>query len=241
MKLPAIQGIIRRRILVNYRVAPEAMQPQLPAPFRPKLHRGFAIGGICLIRLEQIRPLGMPALMGLSSENAAHRIAVLWEDDDGKTCEGVFVPRRDTNSRLNHFAGGRLFPGEHHAAKFEIRDDGGDIEFAMRSEDGASAVEVRGSEAAVLPVASAFGTLVEASDFFKAGSLGYSTTAKGNHLDGIILETATWEVRPLDIQRVHSSFFSDTTRFPGGSVTFDCALIMRDVEHQWRSAPSLCL
>jgi hypothetical protein len=241
MKLPTLQGIIRRRILVNYRVAPETMQAQLPAPFRPKLHQGFAIGGICLIRLEQIRPHGMPALIGLSSENAAHRIAVLWEDEDGKTCEGVFVPRRDTNSRLNQLAGGRLFPGEHHAAKFEVRDEGGNIEFAMRSADGETAVEVRASEAALLPPASAFRTLAEASDFFKAGSLGYSTTAKGTSLDGIILETATWEVRPLDVQRVHSSFFSDAARFPDGSATFDCALLMRDIEHEWHSAPSLCL
>jgi hypothetical protein len=241
MKLPAIEGIIRRRILVNYRVAPDAMQAQLPSLFRPKLQQGFAIGGICLIRLEQIRPRGMPALMGMSSENAAHRIAVLWEDENGKTREGVYIPRRDTNSRLSRLAGGRLFPGEHHAAKFEINDDGGNVQFAMRSEDGETAVEVRGSEADRLPVTSAFRTLAEASDFFKAGSLGYSATSNGTRLDGMTLETATWQVRPLYVQHVQSSFFSDAARFPDGSVTFDCALIMRDIGHEWRSAPCLCL
>ena len=83
MQLPKVHGIIKRRLLVNFRVDPAVMQRQLPAPFRPKLHQGKAIAGICLIRLEGIRPRRFPRLLGLSSENAAHRIAVLWENETG--------------------------------------------------------------------------------------------------------------------------------------------------------------
>ena len=81
MKLPVIQGVIRRRILANFRVDPEVMQQQLPARFRPKLQRGYAVAGICLIRLEHIRPRFVPESIGLNSENAAHRVAVLWDED----------------------------------------------------------------------------------------------------------------------------------------------------------------
>ena len=56
MRLPTIEGIIRRRILVNFRVDPQVIQSVLPSRFRPKLHQGQAIAGICLIRLEHIRP-----------------------------------------------------------------------------------------------------------------------------------------------------------------------------------------
>src|ERR1043166_2387439 len=101
MRLPQIHGIIRRRILVNFRIDPEVIQRQLPPKFVPKLHAGSAIAGICLIRLEQIRPTGLPSFLGLSSENAAHRIAVLWKNEADQMEEGVFIPRRDTNSRLN--------------------------------------------------------------------------------------------------------------------------------------------
>lgn len=109
IRLPVIQGLIRRRLLVNFRVDPAVMETFLPEPFRPKLHAGYAIAGICLIRLEDIRPRGLPGVLGISSENAAHRIAVEWEDESGRTREGVFIPRRDTNSCLNHLAGGRSF------------------------------------------------------------------------------------------------------------------------------------
>ncbi len=208
---------------------------------RPKLHDGFAIGGICLIRLEEIRPLGIPSFLGISSENAAHRIAVQWTDDQGQEQEGVYIPRRDTNSRLNQVAGGRLFPGEHHAANFEVKDDGTAIDLRMRSADNEVSVNVRAATVRELPATSGFATLAEASAFFEPGSLGYSATAKGNHLDGIVLKTENWKVEPLSVEEAHSSYFADEEKFPKGNVAFDCALIMRNIRHQWQSAPSLAL
>jgi hypothetical protein len=55
MRLPKVHGTIRRRLLINYRVDPAVMQRHLPAPFRPKLHDGNAVAGMCLIRLEGSR------------------------------------------------------------------------------------------------------------------------------------------------------------------------------------------
>ena len=45
MQTPVLQGIVRRRILVNFRVDPEVVQGQLPPPFHPKLVGGWAIAG----------------------------------------------------------------------------------------------------------------------------------------------------------------------------------------------------
>ncbi len=97
MNIPVIKGLIKRRMLINFRVDPALMQKHLPAPFRPKLHQGFAITGLCLIRLEQIRPAGFPTWIGFPSENAAHRIAVEW-NEAGNLREGVFIWRRYTSS-----------------------------------------------------------------------------------------------------------------------------------------------
>src|SRR5438045_6491094 len=98
-----VHGIIGRRLLINFRVDPAVMQKLLPAPFRPKLHNGYGIAGICLIRLEDIRPRYFPGIAGTTSENAAHRMAVTWEDAAGSH-EGVYIPRRDTASLINHLA-----------------------------------------------------------------------------------------------------------------------------------------
>jgi len=48
-------------------------------PFRPQLVHGWAVAGICLIRLGRLRPSRVPSAVGLRSENAAHRIAVEWD------------------------------------------------------------------------------------------------------------------------------------------------------------------
>src|SRR5262249_29165118 len=113
MKIPAMRGIIERRILANYRVEPKVLESIIPSPFRPKLINGVGVAGICLIRLNHIRPSLIATEVGLRSENAAHRIAVEWDDDAG-THEGVYIPRRDTSSYLSMLTGGHLFPGIHH-------------------------------------------------------------------------------------------------------------------------------
>ena len=238
LRLPVLSGVIKRRLLINFRAQPEVVQRLLPPPFQPKLHRGQAVVGICLIRLEQIRPSGVPALLGISSENAAHRIAVEWTDSDGKH-EGVFVPRRDTGSLLNRIAGGRIFPGEHHGAKFSVSDADGLIDFSMQSLDGSTAVRVVAQEAEQLPASSCFRSLAESSAFFEGGCIGYSVTREPARLDGLRLHTLDWRVRALSVQRVESSFFDDQTRFPAGTIEFDHGLIMRDVRHEWHKADDL--
>jgi hypothetical protein len=235
MKLPTLAGIIKRRILVNFRADPDVVQKILPGGLRPKLYNDQSVVGICLIRLENIRPKFAPSFVGIDSENAAHRISVEW-DEDGEIKEGVYIPRRDTNSALNAFAGGKLFPGEHNRAEFNISETERSIDFKMLSDDEKIRVKLNGTFSDDLPKDSVFGRVEDASEFFRGGSLGYSVTREGKHLDGISLETKEWKVRPLEIEKVESSFYENKAMFPEGSVIFDHALIMQNVEHEWHSA-----
>jgi hypothetical protein len=238
MRIPVIRGIIDRRILVNFRVHPDVLARALPCPFRPKLVHGVGMAGVCLIRLKHVRPRPLPAVLGVSSENAAHRVAVCWEEA-GRLREGVFIPRRDTSSRLNSLAGGRLFPGEHHHARFRVEERGDDYSVVLDSDDGRTHLAVQGRLAPELPRTSVFGSLREASDFFERGSLGYSATSCPGVFDGLELRSLAWHVQPLEVGRVESSFFGDRTLFPEGSVEFDCALLMRGIEHEWHGRESL--
>src|ERR1700682_2200578 len=238
MRLPKVHGVIRRRLLVNFRIDADVAGKQLPEPFRPKLQDGWAVGGICLIRLEGIRPKRFPRILGISSENAAHRFAVTWTDDQGEH-EGVYIPRRDSGSLLNQLAGGRIFPGEHHRAAFEVTERGDDIDLVMSSSDGVVSVHVAAAVANEISTGSIFGSVAQASAFFEGGSLGYSATSGGHKLDGIMLRTKTWEVQPLAVRTVESSYFADAALFPPGSIAFDCALLMRNIAHEWEWAAEM--
>lgn len=232
MYMPTLEGIIDRRLLINYRVDPEYLQRILPAPFRPKLLHGKGIAGICLIRLRQLRPRGLPAQIGFASENAAHRIAVEWEER-GQYREGVYIPRRDTASRVTLLIGGKLFPGAHYHATFQVKEKDGAFSVRMASDDGETRVSVQSHIATRLPEHSIFASLEEASAFFEHGLRGYSVTNKPGILDSLELRCKYWKVEPLQVTEAQSSFFDDQERFPKGVAELDCALLMRSIPHEW--------
>jgi hypothetical protein len=238
MKLPTIRGVIDRRILVNFRIEPGILGALLPAPFRPKLIRGVGLVGVCLIRLKHVRPGFLPSWLGVSSENAAHRAAVEW-DDGGVAREGVYIWRRDTNSRLNALAGGRLFPGFHHHARFRVEESSDRYAVSLHSDDGVAGIAVRARRADRLPASSVFRSLGEASEFFRAGCVGYSGTPDSARFQGLELCCRDWDVEPLAAEEVRSSFFGDGSLFPEGAVEFDSALLMRGIWHEWHGRPDL--
>jgi len=239
MQLPLIRGVIDRRILANYRVDPDVISKLLPAPFRPHLIDGKAMAGICLIRLKQTRPQFVPAFFGLQSENAAHRFAVEW-DENGERRTGVYVPRRDTSSRLNSLLGGRVFPGEQHHANFQVREQEDRYQISLDSDDGQTHLRVDGHSTENLAAGSVFGSLQRASDFFERGSVGYSATSQPGEFDGLECRIPQWKVTPLAVDTMESSYFEDRLRFPAGSIQFDCALLMRHVDHQWCARKPIC-
>lgn len=231
--LPPVRGVIDRRILLNYRVDPGALADVLPDPFRPHTVDGYGIGGVCLIRLRDVRPRLLPAGLGVRSENAAHRIAVEWDGDDGPE-RGVYVPRRDTDSWLTAALGGRVFPGVHDRATFDVDERDGRYDVAVRA-DGETRVRVAGRPADDLPADSVFDDLATASSFFEAESLGYSPN--GDEYEGLELHTFEWDVTPLAVEAAASSYFES---FPEDTVAFDNALLMRDIDHEWRDGESVC-
>ena len=231
MKIPTIQGIIDRRILINFTVEPDIIQKIIPPPFRPKLYKGKAIVGICLIRLRNIRPKGLPGLISISSENGAHRIAVEWTENDGIR-EGVFIPRRDTSSLLNSLAGGCIFPGKHFYAKFDVKEKDGHFHIAFKSSDGTT-IAIEADKSDNFNPNSIFQNIDTASKFFEGGAIGYSPN--GDKFEGLKLKTYNWKVEPLNVKTIQSSFFENENIFPKGSVQFDNALLMTQIKHEWHS------
>jgi hypothetical protein len=105
----------------------------------------------------------------------------------------------------------------------------------MHSSDGRVEVRLGAHATASLNSSFHFANMSEASSFFEQGSVGYSATERGDRLDGLVLYTKHWHVEPLEVDDAYSSFFADEHAFPRGSVEFDSALIMRNVQHEWRA------
>lgn len=234
MQFNVMAGVIDHRILLNYRVDPKVLGKQLPSPLQPKLVKGWGIGGICQVSLSRMRPRGLPALAGVHSHNAAHRIAVRHPDG-----EGVYIPRRDTNSQLNQFAGGRLFPGLYALSQFEVEANGDSYSVEITDEAGHRLMLIQGRVAERVHEGSLFKSVEEGSAFFKAGDTGWSPGKTPGLLDTIELWTREWRIEPFAVTSQHSAYFTDEGLFPAGSVEFDSAFIMRGLEHEWRAHEGL--
>lgn len=146
---------------------------------------------------------------------------------------GVYVPRRDTDSRMAQLAGGRLFPGDHSPAVFDVEETAGRYRIAARSTDGTMSVRVNAHDADLLPSGSIFGDLASASRFFHGDATGHSPSRHRTAFDAMRLDVEEWKVTPLACDEVQSGFFEDRHAFPDGSVVFDHALLMRRAQARW--------
>lgn len=230
-----VTGIIDHRILLNYRIDPEVMKKNLPAAFKPKIVNGYAVGGICQVSLSGMRPKGLPAVTGTRSHNAAHRIAVV-----ASKGEGVYVPRRDTNSWLNTFSGGRLFPGVYSRTNFKVIVEDSHYIVDIKDQHGKPLMYIDATVTDAVPPTSIFKSVEEVSAFFEKGNIGWSDNQNENGFDAIELKTIEWRMEPLKVSKEFSAFFTNTEIFPEGSAVFDCAMIMRNLKHSWISRDNLC-
>ena len=236
MLTPVMDSVVKRRLLVNYRIEPAVVAPLLPAGFRPQLVSGWAVGGVCAIRLGSLRPRGLPATLGLTSEGCAHRFAVEWNDGD-TVHHGVFIARRESGSRINVLAGDRLFPGRLAPARFDVEESGDRIALQCVGRD--VRVAAAGSVGDALDGSRLFPDLAAASTFYRAAPVGYSPTRHADRLEGMEFRTDAWNIEPFDLEHVESSYFDDPSRFPADSIALDSALVMRNVPATWHRAPSI--
>lgn len=237
VRAPMMASVIARRLLVNYRLDPGAAARILPRGMRPDLANGYAVGGICLIRLTRLRPAGLPAALGVTTENAAHRIGVVWDGPRGEQ-RGVYIPRRDTSSRLTALVGGRVFPGEHHRARFEVREAADRLGIEFTGADSAVRVEVGVGIRRTAFSSALFDDVSAASDYFRDAPIGRSARESGDELDSVRLTTHHWALEPTVLLSAESSFFADPARFPAGTAEPDSALLMRGIPALWAPEPA---
>jgi hypothetical protein len=234
MELPVLNGIIDRRILINYRIEPKVVKSLLPPHLEPVVINGYASGGICLLRLKSIGVKYSPSFLRITSENAAHRFLITYRKD-GQIIKGVYIPRRDTDSKLNVLLAGKLFSWPHYPAIFLVEEGNDRYWVNMKSRDGKTQLEVDAQLDNHFSINSMFDSIAHASSCFQSCPVGVSPSTNPQRFKTIQLTTKTWNVKPLQVRSLKSSFFEDKSLFPHGTIEFDNALLMEGIEHEWLS------
>jgi hypothetical protein len=225
-------GIMARRLLVNWRVPVDIATRVLPAGTRPKIIAGHAVAGLCWVRLQQLRPVGIPAPIGLSSENLAVRIAIEW---DGGT--GALIFRRDTASRLLAFTAARSNFGHHHLGTFHAHDDGRTTRISASGFADGHTHDTAVSSIELAPnPESVFANLSAADAFFSGCSRGYSPGRTPGTFVGLCLHLHQWNFQQVRILSAHSSLIDSLFQ---GRAVLDSAFIMRNLRHTWTPMPAM--
>jgi hypothetical protein len=227
IEMTTIRGRMTRRLLLTYRVDADAASRLIPAPFRSQLVDGSAVGGICMIALADVRPGWVRPQIGVSTQNVAHRFAVEWDEGE-QVRQGVYVTGRHSSALIPVIGGGRFFPGVQRRAQFELDETDTRFRVRMSAPDAEVAADVELTEDWD---SSLFATMQEASDFYRAGSIGWSPRRGGRGAEPLELTAETWSVHAGRVNQVASSFFD---ALPPGAATFDSALVMRDLPVIWR-------
>jgi hypothetical protein len=134
-------------------------------------------------------------------------------------------------------AGGRLFPGWQHPARFAVNEGDGRYRIEVTSRDGEVDVLVDAVVSDRVMPGSLFHDLESASRFFRNAPIGYAATPRAGTFDGVELGTDGWALAPLQITEVRSSYFDDIHRFPSGTATPDSAFLMAGLYTTWSARP----
>jgi hypothetical protein len=228
----AVRGTIRRRLLVNAVVDPDEAAARLPAELRPHVTELGTVVGCCLLEIEHIRPDRVPAAAGRRLRAAAHRISVEWDDRAGTTTVGVYVPVRDSDSRLAVALGGRWFPGTHRRASIDIAAPSGKLRWLVGDARGGSRYDIRVT-ASIPPGAPGSTTCEPIGGTCLGATIGLSPDRRGV-LEGARMDTDHRLAREVTIEDLDSGFLAGfATAHPAPSY------LMRDVDVTWTPAPAL--
>jgi len=229
----AVRGVIRRRLLVNAVVDPDEAATRLPAGLRPHVTDAGTVVGCCLLELEQLRPAWLPAGVGTAMRAAAHRLSVEWDDADGHTIVGVFVPMRHSDSRLAVALGGRRFPGAHRRADSTIATGDGALRWQVAPHDRA------GLGIRVTATTAGGGVPTDPAEIVGrtclTTDLGLSVDHRGQ-VEGARMTPDHRRATPVTIEALDAAFLRGfATARPAPSY------LMRDVGVTWTVAPAPAL
>ncbi len=90
-----------------------------------------------------------------------------------------------------------------------------------------------------MPAGSVFSDAAAASRFFGCAPAGYSPRPGTRALDGVKLECDGWNLEPLTVEQVRSSYLERSVHVPPGRAAFDSAFLMRGIDTTWTALPAL--
>jgi uncharacterized protein YqjF (DUF2071 family) len=225
-------------LLLAYRTPAESVRRLLPAGLELITVGAWAFWNIVLCRIEQMRPRGVPAALGLSYHHVAYRLYVRSQTARGPL-EGLYFVRSDADSRLISCAGNLLTDFRFHPGSIDLNATTDRIAASVRSNDRAADLSLVTEPATTenLAPGSPFATADQAAHALKYQPLALSVTGERLRMAQVRRDETHWRESPIRVIESRFTFFDRLNQRPA----LERATRVEPIDYEWRLGDSLAL
>jgi uncharacterized protein YqjF (DUF2071 family) len=242
MTLPfAMKGRLAECVLMSYRTPAHTVRRLVPRCFELVTRDGWAFWNVVACRVEAMRPVCVPARLGVTYNHVAYRLLVRARTAEGTTLDGLYFVRSDADSPLVGRFGNLLTDFQFHPADVELsrgRDGAaGVLTLAVQGrEERADALVRLGTDECAAPAPdreSPFRSAAEAAQFLKYRPLALSVDLDGRylHLAEVSREESAWRERPVRVLEAHWKFLDALGQ---DDVHLERATRVDPLDYRWR-------
>ena len=225
----AVVGRLSRCWLIASRVPVEAVRALVPAPLELVTHGGFAFWNVVICRLEGMRPIGIPAALGLGFWHVAHRLIVRTKLRTGEEVAGLYFVRSEVDQPLLAAAGDLLTDFHFNPARVQVLEQESAVRCAVAALGEKSRYHLLRDATVQLAYGSPFASLEEAAAFLKYTPIALSPHGSGAvNILRVERDEQAWRTRLLGIEASESQLLQST-----GAVA-ELAFEVEPLDYHWR-------
>ena len=234
-------GVLTDCVLISYSTPVSSVKHLLPPQLTPITKHDRAFWNVVVCCVSRIRPLGVPAFLGMNYVHVAYRLLVRAEVAGGETVDGLFFVRSDADHRLLCTTGNWMSDFRFHRADIAVSGNESSFECAVTSHDRGDAIlKGRQTTSPALQNDSVFGSYAEAASFLKYNPLALSCDHRGRRLKlaEVFRDERSWKESPLQIEDARWTFLESLNQH---DLKLELATRIAPINYRWRLGRTLRL
>jgi hypothetical protein len=229
----AIDAHFHDCLTLTYAVPADVLRPLLSRGLELDTFHGYGFVAVALVQAADLRPAGLPAVMGQDFFLAGYRVFARFRRADGKAVRGLRILRSDTD-KARMVAGGNLLTHyNYHRCDATVAASSEGIRVAIDTPDHGGDLRVSATfAAAALPDGSPFPSMREARPFAGPLPFTFDYEVETDSIIAIQARRANWKPEQVAVNVERISFF-DQPAFRGCTPILAAAFHVTNVDYRW--------
>jgi Uncharacterized conserved protein (COG2071) len=231
-----IRAFFRHSLVLTFAYPQELLAPLLPPGLTLDTHEGQGFLAIALVQTEDLRPVGVPALLGRNFFLSGYRIFSRYHGPDGRVLRGLRILRSDADSALMVRAGNLLTHYRYRLCTAEIRRTPQTLDVCITTPGGEADLAVRAfvdAPALAPPGGSPFADLAIARRF--AGPLPFTFDYEPESHSMVLIEGVRREWKPVPVRvEISRCTFLERPPFDAAPARLANAFLVENVPYRWK-------